>query len=257
MQPRLVGVVAGLASLGCGAVASAEVVNYAIDPTRSALTISGNLTSNPASPQTAGSTTTSFAGTIVADRQPTSIGFPGGSSMDAALQPVNQQPRADATPGSAPADYGRTAAGPFGSTAFEAIRGLFLDVEDDTGGFGIPLSGNTFASNDLVLAISSCDSDVIYGTSGVETSLSNKATSNGSGGGPSSVVVAGSTETLTLKFSTGAIGYSIFQSGDTTLIFNGTIVATRSIPEPALGAAAGMIAAGFIARRRRRAQRVI
>src|SRR5215218_6881092 len=106
MQRTLVGAAAGMA-LGFSTAAWAVPANYTIVPGSSSLTITGNLTDNSASQQTAGSLTTSFSGTIVADRQASSIFFPGGSSFDAALQPSNQQPRADATPGSAAADYGR------------------------------------------------------------------------------------------------------------------------------------------------------
>src|SRR4051794_21515077 len=120
--------------LGTARVARADLRTYTIDPNLSSLTITGNLTDNFASEQTSGSTTTKFSGTIKANRTATTIQFPGGSVLDAALQSVNQQPRADATPGSAPADYGRTAPGPFSTTALEALRGLILDVEDDTSG---------------------------------------------------------------------------------------------------------------------------
>src|SRR6266496_4721486 len=233
---------AASASLTAASPALATVVGYNIDPSQSSLTISGDLTGNPASQQTAGSLTTSFTGTIVADRQPTKILFPGGSALDASLQSQNQQPRADATPGSAPADYGRTAPGPFSTTAFEAIRGFVADVEDDTSTLGIPISGNNFSSADLVFVIGSGRSDVIFGLGSNQVDLSNKAAANSNGNGQSSVVVSGSTETLTLKFSTGSIGYNVNQTGDSSLMFTGTIVGTRLIPEPSAAALAGVCA---------------
>jgi hypothetical protein len=251
MQRKLVGL-AAVAALAIAGKASAEVVTYNIIPAQSTLTIGGLLTDNSAFQQTAGSLTATFSGTITADRQPSKIIFTGGSSMDAALQPVSQQPRADATNGSAPADYGRSAPGPFGSTSFEALRGVFLDVEDDTGGFGIPISSNNFASNSLILVIDSGDSDVVFGNNGVETSLSGKAAANSNNNGLSSVVVSGSTETLTLKFSTGSIAYSIFQSSDTSLAFTGTIVANRQIPEVAGSTMIAMLGALGLHRRRDR-----
>jgi hypothetical protein len=251
LRTILVGTAAVVAALGLGTsrVARADLPTYTIDPNLSSLTISGNLTVNFASQQTAGSLTTKFTGTIKANRTATTIQFPGGSVLDAALQSVNQQPRADATPGSAPADYGRTAPGPFSTTALEALRGLILDVEDDTSGAGITLSGSNFASNSLVLVVSQGNSDVIFGNGSAEVDLSGKATSNSSNNGASSVS-GGSNETLTLKFSSGAISYGVSHSGDSSISFTGTIVAT-AVPEPVSAVMVSGLAAATLLRRRR------
>ena len=239
--------------LGVAGSVNAENVTYTIDPSQSTLTLLGTLTDNSASQQTAGSLTTSYSGTIIADRTPGRIEFHGGSLLNAALQASNQQPREDATPGSRPADYGRTAPGPFGSTTLEALRDLELDVFDDTFGTGIPIAGNnTFASNSLQLQIDNGESDSLFGNTGTEVDLSGKGTSNSNGNGASSVVVNGSTETLTLKFSSGAIGYSISQTGDSSISFTGTIVATRLVPEPSAVGAVVITGASLLARRRRR-----
>lgn len=252
MNPRIVtGFIVCLVTILAVAVpAGGTAVTYNIDQAQSSLFISGDLTGNPASQQTSNSLLTSYTGTIVADLQPGKIFFPGGSAIDAALQPVNQQPRADATPGSAPADYGRTAPGPFSSTALEALRNLVLDIEDDTFGTGITLSGNDFASNSLIIDIASGDSDVLYATVPVEVSLAGKGTANGSGGGPSSVVQSGGIETLTLKISSGSIGYSVAQTSDSSISFSGTIVATRVVPEPSAVACVALTATGVMLRRR-------
>lgn len=232
--------------------ASAEVVTYTIDPLQSTLTLLGSLTGNPASQQTSGSLTTSYSGTIVADRNPGNIRFVGGSLLDAALQPVNQQPRNDGTPGSQPADYGRTAPGPFGSTTLEAIRGLQLDLFDDTSGIGATVAGNgDFASNSFGVEIDNGESDSIYGTVSNEIDLSGKGTANANTNPSSSLVLSGITETLTLRFSTGPIGYSIAGTGDSTISFSGTIVAMREIPEPSALGAAAILGGGLLARRRR------
>ena len=239
-------------AFGAGS-ASGALVTYNIVQAQSTLTVGGNLTGNLAGPQTANSLTTSYTGTIVANRNPGTIEFPGGSVIDAALQPVNQHPRTDTTPGSQPADYGRTASGPFGSTALEAIRGLVLDVFDDTSGLGSTVNGaGQFNSQNLVLVIDGGEGDVSYGTGTDENDFTGLGTSNGVAPA-STVITSGNVETLTLRFSTGPMTYSVSQTGDSSLSFTGTIVATRTvvIPEP-MGLSA-LAAGGLLLARRRRA----
>ena len=240
--------------IGVGAavpVARGELVNYTIDPAQSSLTITGNLTGNFASAQSAGSTTTSYGGTIVANRTAMHIEFPGGSAMNANNLASNQQPRNDGTPGSQPANYGRTAPGPFGSTTLEALRGFSLDVFDDTSGLGIPINGlGEFNSQSLQLEFNSGESDASFGTQfNADIDLTGKGTANGASMA-STVTTVGSSETLTLRWSTGPISYTVAGSNDSTIACGGTIVATSIIPEPAgLGVMGAM---GLIALTRRR-----
>ena len=239
--------------LGAANVASAELVTYTIDPLQSTLTFLGNLTDNSASQQTSGSLSTSYSGTIVAERNGSNILFPGGSLLDAALQSSNQQPRNDGTPGSQSADYGRTAPGPFGSTTLEALRNIRLDLFDDTSGLGATIAGNgTFPSNSFGVEFDDGESDSIYGTvSNPDISLAGKGTANSNGNGSSSLLGSGGVETLTLKFSSGAIGYSIAGTGDSSISIFGTIVATR-VPEPGALLGVAALAGGSLLTRRRR-----
>jgi hypothetical protein len=247
-----------IAGLSAANFASAATATYTIDPLQSALTLLGTLTDSSTFEQTTGSQTTSYSGTIVAERNGSNILFPGGSVLNAALQASNQQPRDDGTPGSQSADYGRRTpdgAGPFGQTAFEALRNVEFDLFDDTSGVGATVAGNgNFASNSFGLEFSDGESDTIYGLGGhPDNNLINKGTANSNGGGSSSVVFNPATgiETLTLKISTGAIGYSVNTTGDSTMIFSGTIVATRVVPEPSAVGAVVLVGATFVARRRR------
>ena len=233
------------ASTVCG-----EVVTYTIDPTQSSLSVLGSLNGNPAGAQTAGSLSTSFSGTIVADRTPTTIAFNGGSVLNAALQASNQQPNSSAIPDTnGPADYGRTADGPFGTTIFEALRGVLLDIEDDTSGAGIPIVGTQFNSLSMIILFDAGSSDLNYGNSTLETELAGLGNSN-SGGQPSMIEVLGSTEKLTLRISSGPVFYTVQQTNDSDVSFVGEIVATRTVPEP--GGAVALLGIGLFGSRLRR-----
>jgi hypothetical protein len=198
---------------------------------------------------------TSFSGSIVADRTGSTITFPttGGSSINAANS-GNWRPDNDGFDDTDPANYGRTAPGPFGTTAFEAIRDLQLDVWDDTSGVGAAISGsNTFQSTSFFVHLDNGESDTMFGLGGSpDLDLTGKETGNSNGNGLSSVVFTGGIETLTLKFSTGPIGYNVSTTGDSTMAFTGTIVATRIVPEPAGLMFVALAASGILARRRRR-----
>jgi hypothetical protein len=229
----------------------AAPVTYTIDPLQSALTLLGNLTGNTATQQGSGSLTTSFSGSIVADKTGSTILFPGGSTITAANS-GSWQPRDDGTTGSQPANYGRTAPGPFSTTAFEAIRSLQLDLFDDTSGLGATITGGNFASTSFGLEIDNGESDTQFGLGGSpDLSLVGKGTANSNGNGQSSVSTSGATETLTLKFSTGSIGYGVNTTGDSSLQFVGTIVATRLVPEPGSVTVLGGVAMTLRSRRRK------
>src|ERR671912_515352 len=117
--------VAGAVVAGAFGAASADgaLVTYNIVQAQSTLTVGGNLTGQVATQQTTGSLTTSYTGTIVANRTAGNIEFPTGSVIDAVVQPQNQQPNSSAVPDtSGSADYGRTPPRPFFTQAFEAVR---------------------------------------------------------------------------------------------------------------------------------------
>src|SRR5688572_9134172 len=82
---------------------------YTLDPDESSITLSGSVTSQfgtaPINEQGPGSLTTSYTGTIHADRTSSAIQFISGGSIDANVS-GSWQPLADASAGSAPADYG-------------------------------------------------------------------------------------------------------------------------------------------------------
>jgi hypothetical protein len=212
------------------AFAQADTFTYTIDQSQSFLSVGGNLTGNPASPQTSGSTTTSYTGSIKLDRNGNQLQFNAGSALNAVNLGTKQQPFTDGSPGTAFANYGRTAGGPFFSTTNEALRGFVFDIESDP----FTITGTSFpsGSGNLALIVLSGDSDFAYGTTPGEVSLAGKGTANGAST-PSTLTTASGVETLHLYFSTGQILYTAAASNDSSLTFAGEIVATRLVPEPA------------------------
>jgi hypothetical protein len=248
---------AAFVSIGLAAnnFAAGEQVTYTIDPLESSLTLLGNFGGNAASQQTAGSLTTSYSGTIVADRGPGTINFDGGSSVDAAPQPVNQEPRSDGTPGAEQADYGRsgTVSSFFGDFAGdEAFRGWNFDFDTESD-VPITLSAtNTFNGNQFGTEVNSGEVAWEYGGSsfGVADGFVNDLSFNDAP--PSSIEVIGDIEKLTLRID-ATYGYTVAQTGDSTARFVGTIVATRTVvPEPSALGAVAVVGAALLSRRRRR-----
>jgi hypothetical protein len=234
--------------LTAAAFARAEEVTYTIDPTQSSLSIGGTLTNNSPSPQATGSTATTYSGTIKANRVANTIEFINGSVIDAIIK-GNYQPRADATPGSQPADYGRQAPNQFFTTTLESFRDLFLDLSSDA---PITITSGSFPSGDFAITIDSGESDFSYGTGFGEVDLSGKGTANGAST-PSTIEVVDQTEKITLRITTGPISYNVINSFDSTLTFSGTLVATRDltpIPEPSSTALALLAAAALFRRHR-------
>src|SRR5688572_16328769 len=100
----------------CGAVLSvglclvwtpirAELVEFMIDRSQSALTISGSFSGFAIEPQATGSLMARYAGTIQAEVGGSNIQFLGGSII-AALTNGNWEPAAGGVSGTAPANYG-------------------------------------------------------------------------------------------------------------------------------------------------------
>jgi hypothetical protein len=257
---NVLGVGAALFVSALGAAAArAELVTYTIDVNQSSLTVFGSLAGTAATQQADGSLTTSFSGTIKANRTPGAIEFTGGSAMDATAQGPFQ-PGLGAAAGSAPADFGRrsdpsSSPDPF----FEAIRNVVLDVSNDDGGLAVSGS-NTFDSSALAFEFVSGVSEVRSGSATHENDFGSPVhlgNSNSGSASPSSVVESGGVETLTLRFNTGPVGYAVNGTAlDSNVSFVGTIVATRAVPEPASGALGvaglgGLLTLGRRARRRR------
>jgi hypothetical protein len=229
--------------------AFAADVTYTLDPTASSLSVSGDLAGTPAQQQSAGSLITSYSGTIHADRGAGTIQFLSGSSLDAALQSQNQEPRSDGGSGAEPADYGRTAiGGTIAVQVVEALRDWNFGLESDN---PINVTGSTFTGSDVGMAVASGESFWMYGTQSGDKDFSGLFAFN-SASTPPTLSTSGSIETLTLPLR-GQWGYGVQTTGDSSLVFSGTIVATRTVPEPGTMAAMAAAVVGLGLTRRRRA----
>jgi hypothetical protein len=220
--------------------AGAAVVTFNLNPAASSLTLTGDFMDQALQPQTAGSTTTSYGGTIMADLVGNTIQFVNGSNIDANLQPTNQSPRANGDIGTAAADYGFTASIPVIGTAQGALRNFVLGANSSP----LTVTANTFTPN-INFIDSSGDLDfrspVTFGRSGLSSSSGNGAITGGM------LQTVGSTQTLTIPVDV-TFTSSTATTNDTSLHFLGTLVATRLVPEPA---AASLLGFTLFALRRR------
>jgi hypothetical protein len=100
-----------VASWSCGDLVRAVSRDYTIDMSQSSIAISGTVFSadlnqtRPIVEQGPGSLTSKYTGTLITDREIGSIALLTGSSIDANVN-GNWRPLADASDGTAPADYG-------------------------------------------------------------------------------------------------------------------------------------------------------
>jgi hypothetical protein len=111
---------------------AAGPVPFTIDPTRSSITLSGSIASTqlgtiPFTAQGAGSLTTSYTGSVLANLTPPAIQFPSGSLIQANTN-GSWKPLVGGGSGKAPADYGAEAIESEVITGYFADRNLQFDV---------------------------------------------------------------------------------------------------------------------------------
>lgn len=188
---------AAAASLAVGVTAvEGAAVTYTLVPGQSTLNLSGFYSGSPFGSQTTGSLSTTYSGTIAADRTGSEITFSGGSVVDAADKATRQAPGREGDAGDTDfANYGITFSGNF-SSYVGAARDFILDLNSAS----LPVSGGgTFAANTIDYTADSgvlqtelngggnFDSESFVGNVG-----NNQASSNGT------LTTAGGVETLTL-----------------------------------------------------------
>jgi hypothetical protein len=212
------------------------------------LTFSGEVDVFPVTAQTAGSDTTRYSGSLMADVTATTIQFLDGGAMDAQDQLVPQQPRNGGTgfTPAAAADYGFNADS-FMTTGRVAFRGFVLDLTSGV----LARSGTSIPSGQTVVI----DSGIVhYRWEGLS---SNEADSSGQGGetannaaAAGTITTVGNIETLTIPIN-APFALSVVGISDSQMTLTGQIVATRVIPEPSAAALfTGVVGVACLLRRR-------
>lgn len=233
----VIGLVTLTAVLAVGADARGEPRTYTIDPLRSQLQFSGRIAGIDAEPQTPGSDTTRYTGSLMVDVTGSTIQFLEGSVIDAQVQPLAQEPGNSGNAGAAAADYGFYADQLFQGENQVALRDFIFDIS------------GTSAPGGQDLVVDSGNLDYLFGQLGDRESQRGERATN-TAAAPTLTTV-GNIETLTIPVNAPFFFYT-FANSDTPLTATGQIVATRVIPEPGtagvLAAAAGV--AGLLRRRR-------
>jgi len=201
-------------------------VVFNLDPARSSITLSGSVLNNAFKEQGPGSLTTSFSGTIAADVTGSTIQFIGGSAIDAQTN-GNWQPQTNGGAGSAPADYGATAANPV-ATALAAGRNLLVDVFSGP----LPITSGTFDSSKLAFGFPTNATSIIdYRVTGLLLNTSGSKALLGLSTNRITTVATLTTtpagETLTLPVDADFF-LSLLSNDDTIINLKGQLVATRS-----------------------------
>jgi hypothetical protein len=198
-------------------------VQFTVDPSQSAVSLSGGILGNPLQEQGPGSLVTHFYGPILAEVGTSSIRFTGGSTVAAQTNGV-WQPGVQGAAGSAPADYAAKASSFIGSVK-GALRNVLLDVTSAA----LPLTNGQFDASGLLFAFptnstSSFDYDAgaLLGAGGVTLSgvSTNKIGSTGT------ITTVGSTMTLTIHIDT-QFKFKALIENDSSVHLTGVLVATH------------------------------
>jgi hypothetical protein len=211
---------------------------FIIDPTQSQVTLSGTLDafgelSAPITAQGPGSLTASYAGTIDAEVNETTIQFTGSSLIEAQTNASPQQPAVGGAPGSDPADYGGTAEEQIFFTTISvetALRNVALDLTSPM----LTLTSGTFASTSLEFLFSSnVDGTIDYDSPSLGESGTAPLTgdSTDTSSTPASLTTTGNVQVLSIPVNMTFTDTSGALEG-TTLNMVGQIVATQTLLPP-------------------------
>jgi len=222
----MVGMLAASLWIFGSALTAAGADVFTVDMSQSRVSVSGNVMGSPIREQAPGSLTTQYGGTLLVDVGSNTIQFPGSSQV-VAFNSGNWQPRADGNDGSEPANYGGTA-NFFFSTGLAAVREIQVDVTSGA----LAVSNGSFDTTGITIAIpAGAPSSMAYRVSGSVNASGVVALGGHSATGQAalgSLTVVGSQLVLTIPMNY-VFYYSIVDQDDTTVVFTGQLVATRSL----------------------------
>lgn len=233
-------VCAMIAAALAGSSARAEQFTFVIDPAQSQLTLSGGAFSRPGpaldiEEQSPGSMVTSYVGSIVADITPGTFTFTGGV--------LDAQPSGNYLPGPLESDYGFQADA--GNVLIGSMTGAARDSQFQLTSGGLPTTpaGSGFEFDVATSVATGIAGVVDFGGSPAGSILGaldgyaepltgvTSTSITGAGGNLATFATDGFVETLTLPL---AIYYQDFVgTAEFDFTLEGTIVATRYVPEPA------------------------
>ncbi|MCW5560209.1 MAG: hypothetical protein KIT22_20515 [Verrucomicrobiae bacterium] len=208
----------------------AELLTFTVDPDQTTVTLSGQAAGAALQEQAPGSLSARFHGTVVIEVTPTQILFPGGTRL-APEEVHSWEPGPGGVSGSAPASYGGKARidfGLFSVSAVAATRRLSFDVLS----LPLPLDGSSFDAEGVLFQFVETNSPALdYRTTGLlndnDGRLLNGLATNKIAGA-SSLVTAGTTQTLTLQLNATYL-FELLAPNDSSLLLSGQLVATREI----------------------------
>ena len=232
-----VSIVAAFVWLALATVAEATVVSYTIDPAHSSLTLTGDVEGTPLTPQGAGADFDTYQGMIVGDLVAGVLTFSGGSSIVADLN----------------------GSGPFLPAAGGTVDNYGMETATYVTGLGLP--PGPLAFRDVVFDITAGSLSDGALPSLVDIPVTGTAASPYLGAYPlagsgiwhsigmASLTTTAGVETLILPFQRES------GVGELHVFLTGTLVATRTVPEPAnlVLVGMGLVTLLLIASRRRAA----
>jgi hypothetical protein len=211
--------------------AHAELIQFTIDQTQSALAISGTFAGFTIEPQGPGSLMARYTGTIVAEVAGSDIQFVGGS-MIVALTNGNWEPAAGGAPGAAPADYGGEVVN-FLVNGKAAMRNVLLDVTSDVlpvGNGAFPAQGLQFSFIPAAASVIDYNYSLLIGGSGNGSQVLSGSSTNAISTN-ATVIAQGEGTVLTIPLDiSGSV--TVLNPNDVQYRFRGQLVAraTASVP---------------------------
>jgi hypothetical protein len=199
---------------------------FTVDPSQSRVTLSGSAIGASFYAQAAGSLTTEYTGTLLAEVGDNAIRFPGQSHV-VALDSGSWQPLENGSAGSALANYGASASY-FSATGVAAARDLQVDFSSGA----LALVNGRFDTQGITVSIpDGAASSVAYRVQGAINKSGAISLAGGSATGQAaqgSVVTAGSLQVLTIPIHY-SFYFSLMSPNDTTVTVTGQLVATRTL----------------------------